>query len=134
MSEKTASAALRIFTPKSDLNFLSEALLVSPTEIHLVDTPISAHNPTGPKHAESLWIYESPIESHRCLSDHIEAVIEPIESNTQGFRTVKDGISSVQVFCMFSSENGQGSIEISPHLLGRLAALKVEIIIDLYLA
>ena len=45
---------------------------------------------------------------------------------------IRSRIASIDMFCKFSSENGQGSAELDATLLRRLADQGIDLIIDLY--
>lgn len=132
MADKCAEAALRVFTAESDVEFISSLIGVSPTERHLKGEPISKRNPGAGVLRESSWIYKSPLDDSRPLSDHIDAVLRILESPDADLKSLRSRVSSVDVFCMFSSESGQGSIELDSRLLQRLAKQQIDLIIDLY--
>jgi hypothetical protein len=132
MAEKCAKAALRVFTPESDVEFISSCIGVSPTERYRKGEPISTRNPGAGVLRESSWIYKSPLDDSRPLSEHIDAVLRVLESPDADLQSLRSRVSSVDLFCMFSSESGQGSMELDAPLLQRLAKQQIDLIIDLY--
>jgi hypothetical protein len=132
MEEKCAEAALRVFTMESDVEFISSYIGVSPTERHIKGEPISARNPGAGVLKESSWIYKSPLNDSRPLSEHIDAVLKVLESPNARLRSLRSKVRAVDLFCMFSSGSGQGSVELDAGLLHRLAKQEVDLIIDLY--
>lgn len=132
MAEKCAEAALRVFTAESDVEFISSRIGVSPTERHLKGEPISKKNPSAGVLQESSWIYKSPLDDSCPLSDHIDAVLKVLELPDADLKSLRNRVSSVDLFCMFSLESGQGSMKLDSPLLQRLAKQQIDLIVDLY--
>lgn len=132
MSEKTAGASLRILTKEISPRVISETLGLPPSRQHLKGELRSKRNPLSSVFEENLWIYESPLSSSCELHEHIDAILQLLESKGSALDAIRDRCTAIDVFCMFSSENGQGSAELSLDLLRRLAKQQVDLIIDLY--
>jgi hypothetical protein len=132
MTDKTTKASLRVFTGETDLEFVSRALGVKPNMQHLKGEPRSRRNPGSSVFEQSVWIYESPLPDSSELHEHLAKLLELLESKQAAIDAVRDRIASMDIFCMFSSENGQGSAELNANLLRRLADLRIDLLIDLY--
>jgi hypothetical protein len=105
---------------------------VAPTRQHLKGEPRSKRNPASSVFEESVWLYQSPLPDTSDLHAHLEHLVNLLESRVQEMGGIRDRLRSVDIFCMFSSENGQGSAELSSGLIRRLGECGVDLIIDLY--
>lgn len=126
------AASVRIFTSEKDATFISTALGVKASRIHIRGEPVSKRNPKGPAYPETAWIYDAPIDAAVELGRHIADIVNFLELRRADLDAIRDRITTMDMFCMFSSENGQGSAELDAGLLQRLAALRLDLIIDLY--
>src|SRR5437588_4471337 len=100
MSLKTTSASLRIFTPEDRLDFVSSTLQMIPTTQHLKGQLRSARNPKSSWFEESVWIYQSPLSDVYELHEHIEKLVEVLESKTLAIQSIIHGLSLVDIFCL----------------------------------
>ena len=131
MREKSASASLRISSP-NDLTFVGVELQCKPTRERKKGSLKSPSHPDGTRYSENLWITESQLSEDVELESHIDAILKILERDMDATRRVVDFVESVDIFCMFSSENGQGSTTLGPGLLQRLASQGIHLTIDLY--
>lgn len=132
MSIKTTGASLRISTEELSLDFISSALQISPSAQYLKGEHRSKLNPKSSIFEESLWIYHSSLPKTAELHEHIEALLDLLESRRVMLESIRSRVTLMDIFCMFSSENGQGSMELDPLLLRRLVSQKISLILDLY--
>ena len=132
VNEKTTNASLRILTRETDLEFLSQALGVAASRQHLKGERRSKRNPNSSVYEESLWIYNSPLPDSSELHEHIDCILTLLESNRIVLDEIRARIIVIDIFCMFSSENGQGSADLNAGLIKRLADQSLDLIIDLY--
>jgi hypothetical protein len=79
-----------------------------------------------------MWLLESPLSEETELDQHIEWMVDLMEAKAAELQSVRATGFELDIFCMFSSQSGQGSAVLSAKLLGRLAVTGVELIIDLY--
>jgi hypothetical protein len=133
MSEHRASATLRITTAEVDLMFITSALGIDPTRERLKGSPKSRLHPSPANvFEESMWILESGLDSGDSLANHISILVERLKGRSVELNNIRDRISGIDLFCMFSSENGQGSMELPAELIKRIADLGIDVTIDLY--
>jgi hypothetical protein len=132
MIEKSAAASLRVCTDEMQLDFISLALGVVPSAQHLKGDLRSKRNPESSVFEKSLWIYESPLSDSCELSEHIDAILTLLELRQEALNAIRTRITEMDIFSMFSSENGQGSMELGAALLQRLANQHLDLIVDLY--
>jgi len=133
MDKKEYSAALRIFTAEAHTDFISEALHVRPSAVYLKGTSLGGRSSKGPNRNESLWIYDSPLACSESLEKHILAVIKPL-TEASGMDQIRNRIAALEIFCMFTSENGQGTVSLAPTLVSQLGALGIGFVLDTYLS
>jgi hypothetical protein len=79
----------------------------------------------------SIWILESPVDTHLPLQDHLKWLIDALEPKLN----IVHGIArqyDAGLHCGYSSESGQGGCTFDVVLLGRLANLRVPLVLDLY--
>ena len=129
---KQTGASLRISTGEVNPDFISSALQTLPTVQHLKGDHSSKLNLKSYVFEESIWIYRSPSPDSAELHEHIENLLDLLESKHEALELIRSRVTLMDIFCMFSSENGQGSMELDPVLLERLAKQKISLILDLY--
>ncbi|HEY5044133.1 MAG TPA: DUF4279 domain-containing protein [Verrucomicrobiae bacterium] len=132
MSNITTGASLRISTEEANTDFISSALQISPSVQHSKGERRSKRNPKSSIFEESLWIYNSPLSDIAELQKHIENLLDLLESRRETFELIRSRVTLMDIFCLFGSENGQGSMEFDPLLLQRLAKQQISLILDLY--
>lgn len=130
-SEKTAAATLRIHTTVLSLEDISAALRIEPSEAFAKGERMSLRNPSSAVFEENLWSLDSWAEPRQPLEIHIQQLIDFLE---QRLPEIKRLISDcdIDIFCMYSSENGQGGFTLAADVMKRLAAIPVDIVFDIY--
>ncbi len=131
MDDKWNAASIRIFSRSMSPQEISEALNSEPTHSHKKGDPVSKRNPEGAKRNENLWVLESGIDSSEPLDGHIEKLVEIIERKLDAFKILLQKCE-IDIFCGFSSENGQGGFVITSDLMKRLTIIPIDIVLDLY--
>jgi hypothetical protein len=129
---KHTGASLRISTEEINTDFISSALQTPPTVQHLKGEHRSKRNPKSSVFEESIWIYRSPLPDSAELHEHIENLLDLLESKHDALGSIRSRVSVIDIFCMFGSENGQGSMELDPPLLQRLVKQQISLTLDLY--
>lgn len=132
MSETTTKAAIRVFTNEPSLDFISEALGVKPTSHYLRGQLRSKRNPQNGVFEESIWIYDSGLPDSSDLHEHFDGLLKILEPKRQSIEAIRNRITRMDIFAMFSSEHGQGSAELSAAVLKRLASQEIDLVVDLY--
>lgn len=129
---KSATASLRLYTHEKSISFISEALGCQPTAFRLADQPVYHRNPEGPKFTDSLWRFSSSLPDTEPLDEHVGYLCEFLRERMAALNAIGSRLCAKDIFCMFSSENGQGACAVSSDHMGVLAACGMELIIDLY--
>jgi hypothetical protein len=132
MSEKSSSATLRITTDNSDVDFISKALNVTASREHRKGDRLSKNNPLSSVFEQSLWLYDSPFPDNLDLEVHIDAILQLLECRQEQLELIRTRITAVDIVCMFSAIDGQGSAALTHPLLERLASQRLNLMLDLY--
>jgi hypothetical protein len=125
-------ASLRISTKEANSDFISSALQVFPSVQHSKGERRSKRNPKSSIFEESIWIYRSSLPNSTELHEHIENILDLLESKQEVLNSIRSRVTEMDIFCMFGSEDGQGSMELATSLLHRLAKQNINLILDLY--
>ncbi len=129
--EKWAAASLRVFSPALTPDELAAELGVQPDRSYRGGDRVSTRSQLPTVRSTNAVFFGSGLASGRPLEEHLEAVLTVAEGCVAGLRGLA-GRAEADVFCGFSSGNGQGGFTLSPALLARLAALGLDVGFDLY--
>jgi hypothetical protein len=79
-----------------------------------------------------IWVH-SYEEGSLVFEDRLDAFISTLEARAEAVRalTTRAGVGA-ELFLGFSAGNGQGGFTLSASLLGRIAALGLDLTLDLY--
>jgi hypothetical protein len=128
-NEKWSSASLRITGDTLRPDQITVALGIDPTRSGLKGERISSRNDAIRR--TSFWLKTSPLPDERPLHEHLEWLLDSFEPKHQVLSLISKE-HSCDLFCGFSSENGQGGACLGTDLLGRLAGFGVPLVLDLY--
>lgn len=128
---KWNSATLRISSNTISAAEITVILGVKPTNSYEKGTPVSSRNPKSLLRQESVWLLESGLDNSEPLDTHIAKLISLVEGKFDLFKELIP-VCHIDIFCGFSSENGQGGFVLDAGLLKRLTAIPVDIVFDLY--
>ncbi|MGB7158009.1 MAG: DUF4279 domain-containing protein [Tepidisphaeraceae bacterium] len=126
---KWSRATFRISSNELSPEAMGDALGLRPTASHRKGELVSKRS-AGVRKEHCIRI-ESALPTSDPLERHLAALcdlLEPVAPKLAGIAHDCE----YDIFCGFSSGNGQGGFTLSPELLNRLAALKVELVVDLY--
>jgi Domain of unknown function (DUF4279) len=124
------SASLRIHSQKLSAQEIDKALSTTATKKFEIGDPVSKTNPKV-KRSESLWLLESGVAGSMQLEEHLIALLAFAEDRKQALAAIRNQCE-VDLFCGFSSGSGQGSMVLSAGTLARIAALRIDLCVDLY--
>jgi hypothetical protein len=88
-------------------------------------------NPNRKIRQESSWILESGLDESEPLNLHINKLLLSIESKVERFKELMS-VCDIEIFCGFSSENGQGGFVLDAELLKRMSIIPLDLVLDLY--
>jgi hypothetical protein len=125
------TASLRVWSETLGLAELTDQL-GEPSKGHDVGDPISSRRPDSGRRKHAMWMLESGLDRTRPLDEHIEALLEAVEAQSEAFEAIREK-SRIDVFCgPFSGDGAQGGFTLEPQLSARLAALSLPVGFDVY--
>lgn len=131
MAVKYACAALRISSSTMSASLISNSLkikggrLIEPKAKNHIEKNIAGQVP------ESRWIFESPLDDSRPISEHVDFILKLIEEHLDEFREiVKQG--EIDIWCTVTIGDSQGGVDLDPSLIKRLTVVPIRIIFGLY--
>lgn len=128
--EKWAKASLRVFSDAVSIEDISALLGVAASHSYRKGQPVSSRNEKVLRH-ESVWLLDSPLADSKDLTSHLEWLLDFIEPRLHVIRSLQTACH-VDLFCLFASETGQGSVTLNSSLIGRLAKSGLDLLIDLF--
>lgn len=117
-NKKWHSASLRIVSLTMSPAEITKTLGIEPTRAYAIGTPVK-------------WILESGLDESEPLNLHINKLLLLIESKVERFKELIS-VCDIEIFCGFSSENGQGGFVLDAELLKRLNIIPLDLVLDLY--
>lgn len=115
--EKWTRGSFRVTSSELTSDEVSQELDIEPTDL-------DEH-----KAGRTIWILESGLSSSNTADEHIDALLTRLRPRAEALRGLK---GHCDIFLGFASGNGQGGMVIPPRVLGELAALGIELVLDLY--
>ena len=126
---KWSKASLRIFSETIDPSEIGKIMELEATRTHVKGALRSPrHKAVWPT---SMWSLKSPLGDQRDMTDHIGYLLDQLEPKRQVLGHLAEHCK-IDLFCGFSSGNGQGGFVLDPLTLSRLAAFKIPLTFDLY--
>ena len=129
---KSCSVTLRIASRDMEVDEITSAMGVAPSESHSIGDVISSRSPTPRFRCESLWLLVFDVPEERPLEEHIDAFLTFAEQK----KPELSGLSSkcdIEAFCCFSTFNGQGGYVLNHTLMQKMSATGIDFVFDLYL-
>jgi hypothetical protein len=127
--EQWARASFRASSAEVTPEAIRDALGLQPTKLFRKGDPYTKRSTSIRK--EHLVVVESGLPASEPLEQHLTALCDLLEPVAARLPAIADRCE-YDIFCGFSSGSGQGGFTLSPELLQRLAALKIELAVDLY--
>lgn len=126
--QKWCQASLRISSRSLSCADITRVLMSEPTRCFEKGSIIGR----GPaKRDETLWILESGLPASTCLERHVISLLEFVRRHGAVFARLKPECD-FDISCGFSSESGQGGVVLSSIILGEIAAVPMDLLLDLY--
>lgn len=121
-------ATLRVSSEKLTLDELKSAL-GDPTSGFSIGDEFSR----GKRKREfSYWAWELDPEKKVSLESHIYKILQKIDAHKESLSAMKNKID-VDIFCMLSSDNGQGGAVFSSKLIKLMEPHGIDVVFDLYM-
>lgn len=120
-------ATLRVTSTKHSFeqlrNFLGE-----PTKGFSLGDVFSNDNK---KRKHTYWALESTRSPNGQLESHLEELLDYVDSRSTLFNNIKQECD-IDIFCMLSSDNGQGGAVLSSRVMKRLSSCGFDLVFDVY--
>lgn len=126
---KWSRAGLRLFSTMLAPDEIGEVLGLQAARSFRLGDPISSRSRgVRPQHG---FFVKSGVSADEPLEEHLIALLALIEGVGDRLQSLRSQVDA-DIFCGFSSGNGQGGFTLSPPTLRRLADLELDLILDLY--
>jgi hypothetical protein len=126
---KWSRACLRVFGETLRPEEIESMLGLKATRAHLKGELLSPGQKAARR--ESSWRLESPLSTCSDMVDHLKWLLDSVDPKRDVIRELFKKYN-VDLFCGFSSGNGQGGFTLDSVTLARLAGLGVPLVLDLY--
>jgi hypothetical protein len=131
MTEKWHTASLRVTSKELSLFEIENLLGAAPDVGRDLGSPVRPEMPESPTREHSVWVLKSGLDESVPLEQHLAKLMSFVESHSDQIIELNSK-AEIEFFCGFSSESGQGSLELSPSLIKEIAAFSIWIVLDLY--
>ena len=128
MSHAESYASFRIAKTGMAAAEVSARLGIEPTHSHEAG---DTHGRQQVRWAQAMWSLSTKGDGRGHLSDHLERLLDRIEPKRAIIEQLAQEGYAMDWFCFVSVE-GQGGVVLSVDLLRRLAALPIELGLDIY--
>lgn len=130
-TDKSCSATLRIASKAISVDDISTVMGVRPSESYDIGDVISKRSPTPTLRTESVWLFSSGVPDAQPLEDHIEELLAFSEQRAFNLKQLSSECD-IEMFCTFSTFNGQGGFVLDKFAAQRVAKLGIDLVFDLY--
>ncbi|HET6466007.1 MAG TPA: DUF4279 domain-containing protein [Nitrospiria bacterium] len=115
------SATLRIFGKIEEMNVIGMRLGLEPTRVRRRGEPAEG---TSERLELDFWEMTAPVTKDRPLEDHLAWLKSRLLPRGYVLRDIKTALS-VDLFCEYRSNHGQGGFSLSPEALAWLVELGI---------
>jgi len=129
--EHWTKAAFRIYSETKNIEDICAKINTLPTVHHEKGEFLVKGNPKSKVRKENLWILDSVLSDQETLESHIGYFLSFLRENAKGIQELH-AECEFDIFCSYSSENGQGGFTLKHETLKELAVYPVDLSIDLY--
>lgn len=122
--------AFRYVGAEVDPNFVTSILAISPSQIQKV----GEYKRRRPEQVWSTgaWIIASELADAKPLTEHLDKLLEMLESRSDQIRHLASLGYVGEFFCGFFASTGNLMFDLDPGILSRIAALGVGLRADVY--
>jgi hypothetical protein len=130
ITEKSSQLALRVFSKVLSCQEISKALDWQPSEEFEKGELFGGRTNKRPRE-ESLWRYDFPSDEKVLFTEQLQILVNEILTKKECFYKIQ-GKCEVDIFCGYTTYNGQGGFTLESKLMGELSALGIDLSIDFY--
>jgi hypothetical protein len=130
--QRLFNASLRIFGDELDLAAATRTLGLEPSSTGRIGEHING-NSRYAKYDTNVWVYSYAETFRSPFSEQLSEYVARLEERAEAVRALlsRPGVTA-ELFLGFSSSNGQGGFTLPASLLARIAALGLDVSLDLY--
>jgi len=128
-TNKTVTVTLRIASRTLSCLDISRILDWQPTKQFNKGEIVYKRNPARLRE-EHLWIYDARLEKKTLFEEYLILLVELILKKKDNFKKLRE--CSIDIFCGYTTYNGQGGFILKSKLMGELASLNIDFIIEFY--
>lgn len=130
---KQAGISLRITSRSLSASRISEIIGQQPTRSFDKGDEITVRGRQRGSREHTMWLLESPLPGSSPIEQHLDWVARFLHAH-QSQLSLLETTCDFDAFCLYSSDNGQGSICVSKSLIQRLRDFPIDLVFDLYLS
>ena len=129
-TDKEVNVGLRIFSKTLTCTEISSILDWQPSEQFEKGTPIYKRNPERLRE-EYLWVYNLELEQRILFEEQLQVLVDMICQRKGKFRKILSECQ-IDMFCGYSTKNGQGGFTLEAKLMQKLVSLNIDFSINFY--
>lgn len=129
---KFSSVSLRVASKVKSCTEISDTLGLTPSKVFEIGDSLRIKSSPEKIREESLWLLDLNLNETLPLEDHLNEIVALLNEKMDGIRHIKMD-SDVDLFCCYSSDNGQGGFVLNGVLLNNLGTLGIDVVFDLYM-
>lgn len=133
ISDKESKVTLRISSSAHSLLELIDIIGENPSRGYEKGDLVSSKSATPRYREESLWFLDSGLSKDFTIDEHLLKVTEFIESNCDKLKSLISKGCDIDVYCCFTSFNGQGGFVLTSDIIKKFSVLPIDMVFDLYL-
>jgi hypothetical protein len=122
-------ASLRITKPGMSAAAVTARLGIEPTYTHEVG---DAFGRGDQRRKQAIWSLSTKANGRGRLDEHLARLLDQVEPKRSVIEELADEGYVMDWFCFVGVEGGQGGVVLAADLLRRLAALPIELDLDIY--
>ncbi|MFE3105388.1 DUF4279 domain-containing protein [Nocardia tengchongensis] len=133
MSEdvKWSAGSIRLVSQAVSASEISARLGITADEEFERGSLMSPRNPASARRKSSVWIRRSGLANDSDLADHVRVLVGLVSGCREELARLSADCS-LELVLGFGSENGQGGCVLPAGLISDVAALRLDIVLDLY--
>ena len=112
---------------------ISEAIGVQPTQSFDKGSEVTIRGRQRGSREHTMWLLESPLARKSPIEQHLDRIARFLQTHQSQLSSLETSCD-VDAFCLYSSDNGQGSICVSKSLIQQLRDFPIDLVFDLYLS
>lgn len=129
--DRWTKASFRIYSKTKNIEDICTKVNAKPTKYFSKGDFCIKGDPKSFVREENLWILDSGLSDQENIETHIKRFLALFNENAEGIRELQ-GECDFDIFCAYSSENGQGGFTLEHETLKELTAYPIALSIDLY--